>query len=108
VGALIKNQASSGDARTQFIISTHHPEILEYGDRYFGVSVQNKTSNIESMDKGETIAFVHAILKEESEKAEKGEAGAARMLAPMQQSSAGALQPSKRAKRAEQAAEEEE
>jgi structural maintenance of chromosome 3 (chondroitin sulfate proteoglycan 6) len=71
VGALIKKQTSGekpGD-NVQFILSTFHPELLAYGDKFFGVSQpQKNTSAIEVMNKQETVAFVHAILEEERSK----------------------------------------
>lgn len=68
VGALIKAQTTGADG-AQVILSTFHPELLEFGDKFFGVSLpQTNTSAIQVMKKTETVAFVHAILEEERAK----------------------------------------
>jgi structural maintenance of chromosome 3 (chondroitin sulfate proteoglycan 6) len=77
VGALIKLQASAPGGAAQFIVSTFHPEILDFGDKFFGVSsLQKNTSEIEEMKKDETVAFVHAILEEERAKLGRAPVGA--------------------------------
>jgi hypothetical protein len=94
VGALIRKQAqqkggvgggeaaggggSSGGkaAPIQFILSTFHPEILQYGEEFFGVVLQGKTSRVEKMTKPAAVTFVKAILDEERSKENSGmEAG---------------------------------
>ena len=79
VGALIKKQTASEGV--QFILSTFHPELLEFGDKFFGVSQpQKNTSAIEVMNKTESVAFVHAILEEE--RAKVGDGGGAKKRKP--------------------------
>ena len=78
MGALIRAQARREGAAAQFIISTFNSEILDFGDRFFGVSMpQKNTSAVEEMAKDEAAAFVQAILDEERAKAAAGARGAA-------------------------------
>jgi structural maintenance of chromosome 3 (chondroitin sulfate proteoglycan 6) len=74
VGALIKKQSGVGKegGGAQFILSTFHPEILAYGDEFFGVVIQNKTSSVDSMKKVDAVTFVHKILAEEKSKENSG------------------------------------
>ena len=78
VGALVKAQAGA-----QFIISTFHPELLDFGDHFFGVSApQKNTSAVEEMSKAETVTFVHAILEEERAKGAAPAPGSAAAARP--------------------------
>jgi hypothetical protein len=56
---MLQKQAS-GAASAQFIISSFGEELLEFGDKWFGVSVSNKVSSVEEQTKQEAVAFVHA------------------------------------------------
>lgn len=66
VARLIATQARSA----QFITSTFRPELVEQGDRFYGISYQHKVSRIHTQDKDDAIAFVKTLVAE-------GEAGAA-------------------------------
>jgi len=82
VGALIRKQSGAGKEGgdgmgAQFVLSTFHPEILSYGDEFYGVVLQAKTSTLESMVKSDAVAFVHKILEEERSKENAAPLGSA-------------------------------
>lgn len=55
VAALIRKQADQG---TQFITTTFRSELVNAGDRWFGVSHKNKVSAIQEVDKDSALSFI--------------------------------------------------
>jgi len=47
-------------ASAQFIITTFRPELLQYADKYYGVTFQNKVSSISEISKDEAVQFVNS------------------------------------------------
>lgn len=64
VGAMIKKQ-TSGDNGVQFVTSSFWEEFLDYGDKWFGVSMARTASSIEELNQQEAVAFVLAARKDE-------------------------------------------
>ena len=62
VANVIKNQAAQG---SQFLLTTFRPELVGIADRCFGVSLQNKVSNVYSFSKKEALKFVANLAAEE-------------------------------------------
>ena len=44
--------------RAQFIITTFGPDLLKYGDKFYGITYRNKVSQIRSVTREEALAFV--------------------------------------------------
>ncbi|CAK4250678.1 unnamed protein product [Aphanomyces euteiches] len=65
VAALIQRQAHSEENPAQFITSTFRPELVMVADEFYGISHQNKISNIQPMTKEESLAFIADIMASE-------------------------------------------
>lgn len=65
VAALIQRQANSTSNPTQFICTTFRPELVQVANKMYGISHQNKVSNIHSMKKDDGLAFVANLVSEE-------------------------------------------
>ena len=65
VANLIQRQANSTDNPTQFICSTFRPEIVAVSRNCYGISHQNKVSNIYPMSKSDSLKFIGNLMKEE-------------------------------------------
>eukprot|EP00953_Heterococcus_sp_UTEX-ZZ885_P036008 18568-Heterococcus_DN1.PRE.1 len=65
LASLIQKQAHSKNNPTQFITTTFRPELVSVASRAYGISHQNKVSNIELMTREEALGFVAEILNEE-------------------------------------------
>ncbi|CAM9183039.1 unnamed protein product [Chrysoparadoxa australica] len=65
VAALIQRQCHSANNPTQFITTTFRPELVSVANRCYGISHQNKVSNIHELTKEEALGFVASILSEE-------------------------------------------
>ncbi|KAF0760091.1 hypothetical protein AaE_003621, partial [Aphanomyces astaci] len=65
VAALIQRQAHSDENPAQFITSTFRPELVMVADQFYGISHQNKISNIQPMSKEESLAFIADIMADE-------------------------------------------
>ncbi|KAF0682690.1 Aste57867_25208 [Aphanomyces stellatus] len=65
VAALIQRQAHSDENPAQFITSTFRPELVSVADQFYGISHQNKISNIQPMTKEESLAFIADIMASE-------------------------------------------
>ncbi|CAK4972884.1 unnamed protein product [Aphanomyces euteiches] len=65
VAALIQRQAHSEENPAQFITSTFRPELVMVADQFYGISHQNKISNIQPMTKEESLAFIADIMASE-------------------------------------------
>ncbi|CAM9194794.1 unnamed protein product [Scytosiphon promiscuus] len=65
VASLIQRQAHSSDNPTQFITTTFRPEMVAVASRCYGISHQNKVSNIHVLPRDEALGFVANIMNEE-------------------------------------------
>ncbi|KAH9163671.1 hypothetical protein LEN26_000410 [Aphanomyces euteiches] len=65
VAALIQRQAHYEENPAQFITSTFRPELVMVADQFYGISHQNKISNIQPMTKEESLAFIADIMASE-------------------------------------------
>ncbi|RHY34156.1 hypothetical protein DYB32_002485 [Aphanomyces invadans] len=65
VAALIQRQAHSEENPAQFITSTFRPELVMVADQFYGISHQNKISNIQPMTKEESLDFIADIMADE-------------------------------------------
>ena len=66
VANLIQRQANSEDNPTQFICTTFRPELVQVANKMYGISHQNKVSNIHQMGRKEGLAFVADLVSEET------------------------------------------
>jgi len=69
VAALIQRQASSEENPTQFITSTFRPEMVAVASRCYGISHQNKVSNIHMLTKKDSLSFIANLQQEEESSA---------------------------------------
>ncbi|CAF3146533.1 unnamed protein product [Rotaria sp. Silwood2] len=44
--------------KAQFIITTFGPDLLKYGDKFYGITYRNKVSQIRSVTRDEALEFV--------------------------------------------------
>ncbi|CAF4418781.1 unnamed protein product, partial [Didymodactylos carnosus] len=44
--------------KAQFIITTFGPDLLKYGDKFYGITYRNKVSHIRSVSRDEALEFV--------------------------------------------------
>lgn len=52
-------QASSeGEAQSQYIITTFHPQLVEIADKAYGVAHSNRVSTIRSLSRDQALKFV--------------------------------------------------
>ena len=65
VAALIRRQAQNEENPTQFITSTFRPELVSVASRCYGISHQNKVSNIHMLTKKDALAFIANLMSEE-------------------------------------------
>ncbi|CAM9960575.1 unnamed protein product, partial [Ectocarpus fasciculatus] len=65
VASLIQRQAHSSDNPTQFITTTFRPEMVAVASQCYGISHQNKVSNIHVLPRQEALGFVANIMNEE-------------------------------------------
>jgi ABC-type multidrug transport system ATPase subunit len=65
VAAMIQRQANAEGSRTQFITTTFRPELVKVASKCYGISLQNKNSNIHSLSKGDALSFVADLMNEE-------------------------------------------
>ena len=65
VANLIQRQANSAENPTQFICSTFRPELVAVSKNCYGISHQNKVSNIYPMSKSDALKFIGNLMKEE-------------------------------------------
>jgi structural maintenance of chromosome 3 (chondroitin sulfate proteoglycan 6) len=65
VAALIQRQAASEENPTQFITSTFRPEIVAVASRCYGISHQNKVSNVHQLTKKDALSFISNLMSEE-------------------------------------------
>ena len=65
IASLIQRQASSDSNPTQFITSTFRPELVRVASRCYGVSLQNKVSNVHVLTKRDALSFVSNLMNEE-------------------------------------------
>jgi len=66
VANLIQKQATHDvNNPTQFVCSTFRPEIVQVANRCFGISHQNKVSNIHVLGKTDALGFVSNLMNEE-------------------------------------------
>ncbi|CAM9776742.1 unnamed protein product, partial [Heterosigma akashiwo] len=65
VAALIQQQARDEDNPAQFITSTFRPELVSVADKTYGISHQNKVSNINPLGKEDALDFVRDLMNEE-------------------------------------------
>lgn len=61
VAALIQRQASSEDSPAQFITTTFRPEMVRVADRCYGISLQNKVSSVDVLDRETALEFVREL-----------------------------------------------
>uniref|UniRef100_A0A6V1TI32 RecF/RecN/SMC N-terminal domain-containing protein n=1 Tax=Heterosigma akashiwo TaxID=2829 RepID=A0A6V1TI32_HETAK len=95
VAALIQQQARDEDNPAQFITSTFRPELVSVADKTYGISHQNKVSNINPLGKEDALDFVRDLMNEEERV--DGEEGAKQVPAP-DSSAAGVAGPKKKRK----------
>lgn len=65
VASLIQRQAHSSENPTQFITTTFRPEMVAVASRCYGISHQNKVSNIHELPREDALSFVANIMNEE-------------------------------------------
>jgi len=65
VAGLIQRQANSDENPTQFICSTFRPELVAISDNCYGISHQDKVSNILSLSKRDALSFIANLMNEE-------------------------------------------
>jgi structural maintenance of chromosome 3 (chondroitin sulfate proteoglycan 6) len=65
VASLIQRQANSEDNPTQFIVSTFRPELVSIANHCYGISHQNKVSNIHYLSKKDALHFIANLMNEE-------------------------------------------
>jgi structural maintenance of chromosome 3 (chondroitin sulfate proteoglycan 6) len=65
VADLIKKQAASEEHPTQFIVSTFRPELADRAERWFGISHQNKVSNLHELSKKDALHFIANLMNDE-------------------------------------------
>ncbi len=58
VAALLQKQAHDEEAQAQFITSTFSPEFVRVASSVYGISLQNKMSNMHLLSSSEALAFV--------------------------------------------------
>ena len=64
VAAMIQRQANAVQP-TQFITTTFRPELVKVASKCYGISLQNKNSNIHALTKGDALSFVADLMNEE-------------------------------------------
>jgi len=64
VAAVIQKQADS-DLGTQFVCSTFRPELVSVADRCYGISHQDKVSNVHVLTKRDALKFIANLMSEE-------------------------------------------
>ena len=64
VAAMIQRQANAAQP-TQFITTTFRPELVKVASKCYGISLQNKNSNIHALSKGDALSFVADLMNEE-------------------------------------------
>jgi len=66
VASLIQRQANiDPNNPTQFICSTFRPELVQVANRCFGISHQNKVSNIHVLSKTDALGFISNLMGQE-------------------------------------------
>jgi structural maintenance of chromosome 3 (chondroitin sulfate proteoglycan 6) len=65
VANLIQRQANSKDNPTQFIVSTFRPELVAVANSCYGISHQNKVSNLHTLSKRDALKFIANLMNEE-------------------------------------------
>lgn len=65
VASMIQRQAANKDNPTQFIVSTFRPELVTVANRCYGISHQNKVSNIYLLSRKDGLDFVRDLMSEE-------------------------------------------
>jgi structural maintenance of chromosome 3 (chondroitin sulfate proteoglycan 6) len=65
VAAMIQRQANASSNATQFITTTFRPELVNVASKCYGISLQNKNSNIHALSKGDALGFVADLMNEE-------------------------------------------
>jgi hypothetical protein len=61
VAALIQRQAASEESPAQFITTTFRPEMVRVADRCYGISLQNKVSSIDVLERETALEFVREL-----------------------------------------------
>jgi len=64
VAAVIQKQAGSASG-TQFVCSTFRPELVAVADRCYGISHQDKVSNVHLLSKRDALKFIANLMNEE-------------------------------------------
>ena len=65
VANVIQKQANSKETPTQFIVSTFRQELVAVANSCYGISHQNKVSNIHHMSKRDAETFIADLMTEE-------------------------------------------
>eukprot|EP00621_Florenciella_sp_RCC1693_P015550 CAMPEP_0182530552 /NCGR_PEP_ID=MMETSP1323-20130603/5993_1 /TAXON_ID=236787 /ORGANISM="Florenciella parvula, Strain RCC1693" /LENGTH=192 /DNA_ID=CAMNT_0024739857 /DNA_START=1 /DNA_END=577 /DNA_ORIENTATION=- len=65
VAAMIQRQANHPTNPTQFVTTTFRPELVNVAAKCYGISLQNKNSNIHALDKTDALGFVADLMHEE-------------------------------------------
>ncbi len=66
VATLIKKQAVDNNNPAQFIVSTFRPELVAAANAWFGISHQNKVSNLHSLSRSDSLHFIANLMEEEA------------------------------------------
>lgn len=66
VADLIKRQANDENNPAQFIVSTFRPELVASANAWFGISHQNKVSNLHSLSRSDSLHFIANLMEEEA------------------------------------------
>ncbi len=72
VAALLQKQAHDKEAPAQFITSTFSPEFVRVASCVYGISLQNKMSNMHLLSSGEALAFVANLQEDNDESRNEG------------------------------------
>jgi len=64
VAAVIQKQSGSASG-TQFVCSTFRPELVAVADRCYGISHQDKVSNVHLLSKRDALKFIANLMNEE-------------------------------------------
>jgi structural maintenance of chromosome 3 (chondroitin sulfate proteoglycan 6) len=65
VAALIHKQAHDHDQPTQFITSTFRPEMVNVADKHYGITHQNKVSEVKVLTKEDSLDVIADVMNEE-------------------------------------------
>ncbi|KAG5437854.1 hypothetical protein PCANB_000569 [Pneumocystis canis] len=60
VATMLHEMSNAG----QFICTTFRPEMIQTGDKFYGIVFKNKVSSIQSIEKKEALEFIESVIQE--------------------------------------------